>query len=249
MKTLRTSWFGGLLAWGLVMAPAARAEGNGPTLLVYPAQFSVLQVMFDVRDQVGDVVLLAYQGNAKSDRPLLHAWSAGEWVYISPDSFRQGDFLRVPPARVVLVGADGQLPPMLAEAANAWCPVVLRWAELDTPALVNACGKLFDFTKSQWAWFAARYRMNLRDDNADRRAQSWYNQPFDPQWDVPTASARTREPAATPAPAAPAPAAAPVAPRPVKVVEPPPAPVADLPAEIDPPAGVAPNAMWETTEP
>ena len=240
MKVLRMSLFGGLLAWGLAMAPAARATANGPTLLVYPAQFSVLQVMSDVRDQVGDVVLLAYQGNAKSDRPLLHAWSAGEWVYISPDSFRQGDFLRVPPARVVLVCADGQLPPMLSEAANAWCPVVLNWTALDTPALVNACGRLFGFTKAQWNWFAARYRMNLQDDNAARRAQSWYNQPFDPQWDVPSASART---------SAPAPAAAPVAPKPVKAVEPPPAPVADLPAAIDPPAGVAPNALWETNEP
>jgi hypothetical protein len=51
---------------------------------------------------------------------------------------------------------------------------------MDTPSLINAFGKLWQFNREEWEWFAARYRLAVNDVNAPLRSRSWYEHPDSP---------------------------------------------------------------------
>ena len=48
---------------------------------------------------------------------------------------------------------------------------------IDTSTLVNSFAKEFSFKTGEWEWFAKRYNLTLKDENAARRKASWYDQP------------------------------------------------------------------------
>ncbi len=226
---------------GLVAAGAATAQD----LFVAPARYSVLQVLFDVI-RIRPAGLVSYQGNARTERPALHAWTGEEWVPVPLERFRDGSFASVKPARIALLGDAELLPPVLAEAAQQLAPVVVNWTDLDNAAIINAAGRWLNFSTSEWAWFAGRYRMNLSDANEPRRRDSWYYHPH-PELRRDLGLRRGQTP--PPAPAAPA---APVtlrmpemtAPAPTSSTNAPPAP-----APTPSPPVLAPNAMWEPPAP
>lgn len=149
------------------------------TMVVVPARYSVLQVSFDLLRK-RDAVLVSYQGDATTADPLLHAWNGQEWVHVTSESFAQAGFLQVKPSQVVLVGDEALLPRTLIDGAS-WSPQVLNIPSIDTATLVNAFGKLFAFRRGDWAWFAARYNLDLSDLNAARRNSSWYDRPYTPE--------------------------------------------------------------------
>ncbi len=162
----------GILGLGLV-AGAIQAAPQGPTMLVVPARYTVLQVAFDI-NRVFPSVLVSYQGDASTAEPLLYAWNGKEWVYVSLTSYAEASFLGNPPSRIILVGDAALLPPVLVES-SAWCPNVYRIQDIDTPRLVNSLARAYDFKDRDWAWFAGRYNLTLVDVNQDKRAQSWYD--------------------------------------------------------------------------
>lgn len=253
-----TPYFRGAVAGAAVLASAwmgrPAVAADDVTLFVVPARYSVLQVMFDVnrRHPVG---LMSYQGDSQTVRPVLHAWDGQEWQPVSLDDFRSGTFARNKPGRVVLVGEPSQLPPVLAEGASAWCTVVMNLTDLGNADLLNACGKILGFSNADYNWFAARYNMDMKDGNADRRKDSWYYHPY---VERPKAPKTTLAPAEVAPPAAAAPEAEVIRAErvvaPAPAAKPAPAP-ADKPAiRTTPPAAepapepapaFAPNAMWE----
>jgi hypothetical protein len=164
---------------GCLTAPAARARGNlGRTLtvVVVPARFNSVQLGMDLI-QRHYAVLVAYQGAAATQSPVLHVWDGLEWRQIGLDDFRSSAYLRRVPGRIVLVGDESTLPAVLAEKAGEASPLVMSVPSQDVAAMVNALGKVFSFRQSEWAWFAKRYGMELSDDNAQLRAVSWYDKP------------------------------------------------------------------------
>jgi hypothetical protein len=158
---------------------ALTPESREITMLVVPARYSVLQVAFDVADHYR-TVLLSYQGDARSEWPLLHAWNGREWVYVSVDDYRDGRFLQRMPTRTVLVGDEDQLPPLLLSSTD-WCPMVMSIPSIDTATLVNSLGKVYSFPPEQWRWFAARYNLTLLELNREDRRRSWYDGPYIPE--------------------------------------------------------------------
>lgn len=235
-----TRFFKGVCAFAVVAAtlawssPAATAADD-VTLFVVPARYSVLQAMFDVLRRYPSG-LVSYQGDAQTVRPVLHAWDGSEWQPVSMDDFKTGKFATVKPTRVVLVGEASQLPPVLAEDASSWCPVVMNLTELDSASLLNSCGKILGFTGSDWKWFAARYNMDMKDANAGRRKDSWYYHPYVERGAIKPRT--TLSPAEVAPPAAEAPAVEPVKPAPAVEVKP----------AAEPAPAFAPNAMWEKPE-
>lgn len=234
----------GIARWtvaGLVAAGAATAQD----LFVAPARYSVLQVLFDVI-RIRPAGLVSYQGNARTERPALHAWTGEEWVPVPLERFRDGSFASVKPARIALLGDAELLPPVLAEAAQQLAPVVVNWADLDNAAIINAAGRWLNFSTSEWAWFAGRYRMELSDANETRRRDSWY---YHSHPELRRGLGVWRGDAPPPAPAAP------MAPVTLRMPEttPPPAPATNAPsgtsAGAPPPPMLAPNTMWEPPEP
>ncbi len=222
--------------------PAASA-GSDVTLLVAPARYSVLQVMFDVLRH-RDAVLVSYQGDARSGSPVLHAWNGSEWVPVPLPDFSDASFLAVRPGRAVLIGGDDEVPAALFDAV-AWCPAVVSVGSVRTDALVNACGQLFGFSPAEWTWFAKRYGMQLSEAGTGPAKDSWYFHAYREDripslWE--SVRGALAAPASSPPPAPPSrEVPSREVPAPAAVEEmPPPAPVT-----VDPPADIVPNAMWD----
>lgn len=244
------------LTWlaAIACGVAVTATSAEWTLVVAPARYSVLQAMFDVARR-RPVVLVSYQGDAAENQPTLHAWNGEEWVAISLRDLAEVRFLTAVPTRVVLVGDEKTLPAAIADAA-AWCPRTLAVPALDTPTLISEIGRILDFSRDDWTWFAARYRLELNDRNAPARAASWYQRRENAPPPVELPLFR-RHRAATPrsaAPAIPVPAAATEgiaeiatpaadaaekpAPTPAEAPTQPPPSAETAPAPVDPNAGI-----------
>lgn len=163
------------LAAAMVFGGAVAASATEWTLIVAPARFSVLQALFDVI-QRRPAVLVSYQGDATDKQPALHAWNGEEWIPISLRDFAEVRFLTRAPTRVLLVGDEQTLPPAVADAA-AWCPRIIAAPSMDTAGLLSDVGRAMNFTREDWEWFAARYRLQVKDLNAPARATSWYDRP------------------------------------------------------------------------
>lgn len=156
---------------GAAMAKRERS----PSLLVVPARYTTLQVAFDLLER-RNAVLVAYDSGVGRSEPVLHVWDGLDWVPITTDDYTTFGFLKMPPESVVLVGDDATLPGFLidgAMTANAGNPMQIP--HQDTASILNALGKIYDFSVKEWTWFAARYRLDFEDTNALRRQESWYD--------------------------------------------------------------------------
>lgn len=154
----------------------------GATVLVVPARYTVLQVAFDVSDRMG-AALVAYQGDAGSQTPVIDYWMGQEWKRLTLTEYERAAFVGGRVSRFFIVGTEEILPPILVSSVSRWCGDVRVITSLDTPGLVNALGKAFNFSPSEWEWFARRYNLQLADRNAERRQQSWYDRDYyDDDW-------------------------------------------------------------------
>ena len=168
------------------------------TLVVIPERYSVIQVAFDLADRRA-AVLIAYRGDAEGD-PELYVWNGSEWEGLSVTAYSEASFLKVLPRKVILVGDETLLPEALAEGAS-WAPQVWQVPSIKTDDLVNAFGKIFKFRKSEWKWFAARYKLDLEDLNEDLRKDSWYYHPYIEDQPAPSVPAVPAVPAVSSVPA------------------------------------------------
>lgn len=257
VKTISRRWLSlGFLTATLVLGTGlASPRARRLTMVVVPARYSVLQVAFDLVARY-PCILVSYQGDSTTEVPLLHVWNGQEWQYVSLSDYRTARFLRTVPAQAVLVGTEADLPPVLLDATS-WCQLLMNIPALDTPSLVNAFGKVFDFRPHDWQWFAQRYNLDLTDLNAEYRARSWYDRPFleggpfEPAPRRPAEPPQAQEEARTPAPVRevlpkPLPIAAepPVRPEPVVTLEPSGAETSEA-APQTPPSSPSPPPGWE----
>jgi hypothetical protein len=219
-KALVAAVLGAWLLSAGVAPAAAGGGGSGATVLVAPARYSVLQVLFDVI-RIRPAVLVSYQGEPNAADPFLNVWNGREWLYVSVADFKSGAFLSAAPGRMVLFGGPDVLPAVLKEGAASGAPEVVE--ALDNASILNAMGRAMKFKASEWRWLAARYKMEILDANASRRKDSWYYHP----WVEPPASMAPLEPASI------EPLAEPLATTPDAPLAPPPAaPAPDAPKNL-----------------
>jgi hypothetical protein len=190
-----------LVALIAVLSPPM-ASAAGLTMLVVPARYSVIQLGMDIAQHY-EAVMVSYQGDASSGKPLIYAWNGQEWVKISLEDYASGAFLQVTPSRAVLVGDENLLPPAMA-SINSWCARVVRVSSLDTASLVNELAKVFGFRSADWQWFAKRYNLTLQDANGEARKTSWYDRPsYEDEWTAKLKRKGGNGPAAVLAPVSP----------------------------------------------
>lgn len=144
-------------------------------LIVAPARFSVMQVMFDVISQRPSV-LVSYQENKNSAEPLLHVWNGASWNQISLHDLRELSFVQKTPKRAILIG-DDELLPVSVKDSLSWMPELVIIRQLDNASLLNEFGRITSWNRSEWAWFSTRYNLQLEDETAALRDSSWYDQP------------------------------------------------------------------------
>ena len=155
---------------------AVLARAGGPTLVVAPARYSVLQVGFDLVQRCG-VTLVSYRGDATTEKPLLHLWTGQEWKYIPLAEFQSGLFMERKPSQTVVIGEARMVPQALAPM-SVWAGKQTAITSLFTDEILNQVSKPLRFSREDWAWFAARYNMQLDDKNAAVRNDSFYNHPI-----------------------------------------------------------------------
>jgi len=154
-------------------ASAWAASKRDFTLIVSPARYTAIQVMFDVIKQ-RDAVLLSYQGEAATENPLLHYWNGSAWISLDLHDLNELRFLNSTPSRAVLVGDDSLLPASVKDSL-AWLPEKSTVTAMDHAGLLNQLDSVFHWTSREWSWFAKRYNLNLQDENKEQRSRSWYD--------------------------------------------------------------------------
>jgi len=199
-----------VLAAARVFAMGSSQGSDGYTLLIVPDRYNTLQLGRDIQDRF-PVLLLSYEFPGNPADPYVHAWNNGEWTAIPAASFASGDYLRAKPARTIVVGEDNAQTRALIDTASAWSPQVLNAPAEKSAEMLNTVGRALDFKKSDYRYFASRHGFEIEDLNAERRSQSWYDQPREKALaDVdPKLSAALKEeddPSAGTAPVTPAPA-------------------------------------------
>jgi hypothetical protein len=157
------------------LAPLAAFANRGEySLIVAPARYSVMQVLFDVIEQRPSV-LVSYQGEASTANPALHVWNGATWNPIGVHDLQELSFLQRTPTRAVMVGDDSLLPVSVRDSL-AWLPEVIYIRDLQTSALLNDFGRVFNWSSREWRWFAKRYNLELEDEAEPARRTSWYEQ-------------------------------------------------------------------------
>lgn len=159
----------------MMCASVMAASKKDLNLIVAPARYSVMQVMFDVLEHRPSV-LVSYQDGEKGGEPLLHVWNGAAWTRISLHDLRELSFVQKTPKRAIMVGDDDLIPAEVKDALS-WMPEVVILRQLDNASLLNDLGRVLDWKRSEWAWFSARYNLTLEDEAAALRNSSWYDQP------------------------------------------------------------------------
>ncbi len=167
-------WLTLFVAGLMVVGASARAPAPQPfTLLVIPERINLINISFDLLDK-RPVALASYRTDTQGNL-VVHAWTGSQWKLIPMNEYKDGTFLTRRPDRIILVGSDILLPVALVEASD-WGPLVLSVEDTDSDGFLNAVGSLFDFSSSEWRWFANRYNMGLENITPASARVSWYDQ-------------------------------------------------------------------------
>ena len=167
----------GLLLVACVLPFAGAAETAGLTLIVIPARYTVVQFAFDVA-KLRQVYLVAYDTEGKSQALVLYVWDsgAGEWLRTSLEEYRSGAIFLTQPERVIVIGADQDVPAGMMDA-SLWSDEVGRIPSIKIVDMVNGMHQAFSFKASEWRWLAKRYKLELEDRNEERRRYGRYGPP------------------------------------------------------------------------
>ena len=160
------------------LAPLAEAvssrKPSGLSVIVAPANYTVLQVAFDIADHY-PVLIVSYEDDGKSADPFMHVWNGTSWRRLTFEGYSSGDFLSRSPSQVLVVGDDNVLSETLLAQSEGWGSQAYILPKAPLRDLVNQLGQRFRFGKRDWAYFAERYKLSLVDLNAAKRDASWYD--------------------------------------------------------------------------
>lgn len=145
----------------------------GGTVVVAPARYNVMQVGFDLAARNG-VTLVSYQGEATTEKPLIHVWNGQEWSYVTLPDFQAGTFLNEKPTQTLIIGDEHMVPQVFAPI-SVWAGKQLAITSVLTPDILNKAGNALKFRTEDWQWFAGRYSMKVQDINAPIRKTSIYD--------------------------------------------------------------------------
>lgn len=165
------------LAVLLAISPHVGADPAGPTVLVVPNRYTIVQLAFNM-EQMRNARLIAYERVRKTGDLLMHLWDPvnRDWLKTDVKEYAAGTLISGPVARIMVVGAGNTFPEELVKA-SAWCEHVDSIKSLDIVTLVNTFNKQFAFTPREWRRLAKQYGLKLRDKNEGRRRYGRYGKP------------------------------------------------------------------------
>lgn len=164
-----------LFVVGSVMCASASRKQE-VTLVLVPREDATVQLGLDIANKY-PTLLVSYQVGA-NDAVSLHGWTGTQWVNITAEDFRAGNFFRTgPDSSLIIEAGDAQVPEKLVPPAE-WCASVSKISTTEMRPLIHLVGQYFDFPFKEWQWFAKRYNMDLDAINPEGLNVAWYNKPM-----------------------------------------------------------------------
>lgn len=163
-----------LVLGSLVSTYASRM--NEVTLVMVPRVDSAVRVGMDIANRY-PTLLISYQVGG-GGTVSLHGWTGTEWVNVTPEAFKEGAFFHNAPTDAILVEKDGKPIPGMLIPSDAWCFSVHKISTIDTRPLLHLIGQHYNFSYSDWKWFASNYKLSIEDINPEGLNIAWYNKPL-----------------------------------------------------------------------
>ena len=169
-----------LLAAVFIVGLASLAEAvssrkpSGLSVIVAPANYTVLQVAFDIADHY-PALIVSYEDDGNAADPFMHVWNGTSWRRLTIEGYSSGDFLGRRPSQVLVVGDDNALSETLLAQSEGWGSQAYILPKAPLRDLMNQLGQRFRFGKRDWTYFAYRYKLSVIDLNAAKRDASWYD--------------------------------------------------------------------------
>jgi hypothetical protein len=169
-----------LLAAVFIVGLASLAEAvssrkpSGLSVIVAPANYTVLQVAFDIADHY-PALIVSYEDDGNAADPFMHVWNGTSWRRLTIEGYSSGDFLGPRPSQVLVVGDDNALSETLLAQSEGWGSQAYILPKAPLRDLMNQLGQRFRFGKRDWTYFAERYKLSVIDLNAAKRDASWYD--------------------------------------------------------------------------
>lgn len=162
----------GLVA-GVMMASLASASRKDEiTLVMIPREDRALRVGLDIASRY-PTLLVSYQVTSKG--VSLHGWDGKEWVNITLDDFRGGNFFRTGPDSALVVEKEGVAVPGIMIPPAGWCEAAYKITTTETRPLLHLVGQYYDFKYKDWKWFSENYKMSMDAINPEGLNVSWYH--------------------------------------------------------------------------
>lgn len=151
---------------------------DGPTCIVIPTRYTIVQFSFDLIRLRRDIYLVAHDKEIGGTATVLHVWDekTQDWIRVGVEEYVAGTVFTELPKRLIMVGGRNDLPEELA-AAPAWASEVHQVESLDLVKVLNNFQTVFHFNEREWQWLAQRYNITFEDLNAERRRYGKYGKP------------------------------------------------------------------------
>ena len=154
---------------------ALAAGAKNMNLVLIPARVTMVQAAFELA-RLRPATIVTCEARKNKD-PLLHVWDGAEWIRIELSDLAGEKFLRQTPDCVIVIGGDDVMP-VAAIQAVSWCDTTIRVPSMKPVDIVNTLTEPLAFTKSELAWLAGRFHLNIVDLNADRKKYDPYAVPW-----------------------------------------------------------------------
>ncbi|VGO22995.1 hypothetical protein SCARR_05094 [Pontiella sulfatireligans] len=147
------------------------------TLVMVPRDEASLQKGLDLANRY-PTLLLSYKIGARGE-VSLHGWAGSEWVNVTPEKYKTGEFFRNGPNSALLIEEPGMPIPESLVPPVDWVESVYKISTTDTRPLLHLIGQYYDFDYKDWKWFANRYGMDMASINPEGLNIAWYHQRLD----------------------------------------------------------------------
>ncbi|QBG47280.1 hypothetical protein EGM51_07725 [Verrucomicrobia bacterium S94] len=170
---MRKTVFAGLVVL-MAAASALASRKDEITLVMVPREDNVVRVGLDLANRY-PTLLVSYK--IRGSEASLHGWTGKEWVNITVDAFKAGDFFRTGPDSALIVDAKGELTDSLLPS-ESWCPAVYKITTTEMRPLLHLTGRYYDFRYKDWKWFCENYKMSMEVINPEGLNVAWYHRSF-----------------------------------------------------------------------
>lgn len=154
------------------------------TLLLVPREDGPVRVGMDIANKY-PTLLISYVVRPNGT-VSMHGWTGKEWVNVTADAYKGGEFFQKGPSSAIIVEPVGQSTPESLIPPVNWCPSVYAISTIDTRALLHLMGRHYDFNYKEWKWFSSHYHMPLESINPDSLNVAWYHRRLNENLTKPT---------------------------------------------------------------